>query len=186
MRRREITGYEFQSTNYDSILLNHDRYPDDVYDRIWTAGYGSDMKQINTTLTINSSNPFEPPQAVLRTAYTPIDANEPLDDLPVFSDSTDKVSAYLHFAEFQSLQPNDTREFDILLDENIITAAYSPKMLISDTIYNKSPMQGFKLKLVKTKRSTLPPILNAFEIYIVMELSYSETNPDDGMLVRNS
>lgn len=180
-----VTNYEFQSTNYDSVMPNHDRYPDDIYDRIWRVFYTSDTKQINTTLTVNSSNPFEPPQAVLRTAYTPINANKPL-DVPFFLDSADIFSAYLHFAEIQALQPNDTREFDILLDENIITTAYSPKMLQIDTKYYTSLTQGYDQTLVKTKRSTLPPILNAYEIYAVMEFPYAETNPNDGMLVCTS
>lgn len=144
-----------------------------------------DDKLINTTLTVNVSNPFEPPKAVFRTALTPKNSNKPL-DIYVYTPIPGKVHLYLHFAEIQSLQPNDTREFDILLSGNIFSAAYSPKMLQIDTVSNESPMEGYELKLVKTKRSTLPPILNAMETYSVMEFPYPETNPNDGMFARTS
>ncbi|KAL0897390.1 hypothetical protein Bca101_081351 [Brassica carinata] len=169
----------FYKSEYDTL-----RYPDDVYDRIWTVYTPwTDEKLMNATLTVNSSNPFEPPQNVSRTALTPINANKPL-TINLFGGDPGKVYTYLYFSEIQVLQHNDIREFDILWDDNITRKAYSPKIL-QDIIYNKSPIQGYEVKLVKTKSSTLPPLLNAFESYSAMEFPYSETDPNDVAALKN-
>ncbi|KAL9842368.1 putative transferase [Arabidopsis thaliana] len=121
------------------------RYPDDVYDRQWKPSFigaffgPEDQREINTNLTVNSSNPFELPQAVARFAATPINASDPLRIYEHADSPSDKLIIYLHFAELQDLQTNDTREFDIVLNKNIIFSAYSPKKLQIETIFNRSP-----------------------------------------------
>lgn len=100
-------------------------------------------------------------------------------------DDSDKVIVYFHFAEIQDLKENDTREFDIELDGNIIQRAYSPKVLQSETKYNTSPQKcrfgACTIYLIRTQRSTLQPLINAIEAFNVLKFLYAETNPNDGM-----
>ncbi|CAA7017628.1 unnamed protein product [Microthlaspi erraticum] len=161
------------------------RYPDDVYDRLWYSNswFGNDA-EINTTHTVNSSNAFVVPQVIARSAAISGNASEPLYFFESTDNPSDNIIIYLHFAEIQDLQANDTREFDIVWNENITNSAYTPKKLEIDTIFNTSPGkcddQTCYMQLVRTRKSTLPPLLNAYEVYKVMELPHSETHPGDG------
>lgn len=114
---------------------------------------------------------------------TPENASLPLRFSVSLDDDSDKVNVYFHFAEIQALRANDTREFDIELEENIIQSAYSPMMLQSDTKYNLSPQKCSVglcyLDLTRTPRSTLPPLINAIEAFKVFDFPYAETNPND-------
>jgi hypothetical protein len=50
---------------------------------------------------------------------------------------------------------------------------------------NPLPLTGstrYQLSLSKTENSTLPPIINAIEVYKVQDFSQSETQQDDGKL----
>lgn len=140
---------------------------------------------VNTTLNVNSSTPFEIPNVVSRAGVIPKNASAPLSLYYLISRSTnDKIIVYLHFTEVQTLSANSTREFNVVWNKNIIHTAYSPKMLQSDTIYNIAPITCSRvvcfLELVRTERSTLPPLANAIETFTVLKFPYAETNPDDG------
>ncbi|XP_010470016.1 PREDICTED: probable LRR receptor-like serine/threonine-protein kinase At2g28960 [Camelina sativa] len=158
------------------------RYPDDVFDRKWNR-YDLSETDVNTTLSVRSSSPFQVPEAVSRSGVTPKNVTTPLRIRLSLADDSDKVNVYFHFAEIQALRANDTREFDIELEDTIIKSAYSPTMLQLDTIYNVSPQKcSFGLcylDLVRTPRSTLPPLINAIEAFKVLDFPYDETNPND-------
>ncbi|ESQ51394.1 hypothetical protein EUTSA_v10017541mg [Eutrema salsugineum] len=168
------------------------RYPDDIFDRKWAPSIRYLEISVNTTLNVTSSNPFAVPDAVSRSGISPRNATRPFNyywypDVP-----NDKVNAYFHFAEIQPLQANDTREFDIFFEGIIIHRAYSPQVLQSETKYNKSPLKCggvfFKscdLDLVRTERSTLPPLINAVEAFNVLEILYAETDPNDVSAIKN-
>jgi len=159
------------------------RYPDDIFDRKWDR-YNEFETDVNTTLNVRSSSPFQVPEAVSRMGITPENASLPLRFYVSLDDDSDKVNVYFHFAEIQALRGNETREFDIELEEDIIQSAYSPTMLQSDTKYNLSPHKCSSglcyLKLVRTPRSTLPPLISAIEAFKVVDFPYAETNPNDG------
>ncbi|EOA28573.1 hypothetical protein CARUB_v10024790mg [Capsella rubella] len=159
------------------------RYPDDVFDRKWSR-YDWLETDVNTTLNVRSFSPFQVPEAVSRSGIISKNATKPLlRFLLSLDDDSDRVNVYFHFAEIQALRANDTREFDIELENNVIKSAYSPTMLQSDTVYNLSPQKCSSglcyLDLVRTPRSTLPPLINAIEGYKVLDFPYAETNPND-------
>ena len=95
-----------------------------------------------------------------------------------------EVHLYLHFAEIQALKPNNTREFSILWNEITINYNYSPLEFMSDTVPIRisTKCDNFcSLELVKTKSSSLPPSLNAMEVFEVLQLPQSETDENDGL-----
>ncbi|CAE6075304.1 unnamed protein product [Arabidopsis arenosa] len=163
------------------------RYPDDVYDRIWGSYFLPTWKKISTTLGVNSSSGFLPPQKALMTAATPANANASLAGVLEFPN--EKLYLYLHFSEIQVLKANESREFEIFWNKKLVYNAYSPVYLQTKTIRNPSPVtcEGGEciLEMIKTERSTLPPLLNAVEVFTVVEFPQPETDASDVVAIKN-
>ncbi|CAN8311361.1 unnamed protein product [Cochlearia groenlandica] len=159
----------------------HFRYSKDVYDRIWIPRGLKDCREINTSLPVMSdNNSYNPSGLVMSTALTPTSTKDLLLKFEN-SDPTIKYFVYMHFAEVEnlSLRPNQTREFGILVN-GVQIADLSPKYLQTDTIVLKPESQdtiGFHL--VSTPKSTLPPIINAMEVYIENGFSQCLTSQED-------
>jgi len=90
----------------------------------------------------------------------------------------------LYFAEVQRLPSNALRRFDILVDNATWNGSQgcSPKYLSAELV--KRTVQGSSqhtVSLVATPDATLPPILNAFEIYTVLPMTELATNDGDGI-----
>ena len=64
-------------------------------------------------------------------------------------------------------------------------SGYSKKAMSIDGYMEVIFLTGGKcvFSILKTGNSTLPPIINAIEIYTVKDLSQSETDQQDGMLL---
>lgn len=114
----------------------------------------------------NSSNP-------LRLPWTPLNAS-------------DQFLIYLYFSEVQTLQRNQTREFDIYLDGKLWSSRpVTPFNRTTVTAYSEvleKPASRHEIVLQKTKKSTLPPILNAIELFTVKKFLQSQTDDQDGKL----
>ncbi|KAK7255507.1 hypothetical protein RIF29_28920 [Crotalaria pallida] len=164
------------------------RYKDDVYDRIWLP-YPPDKRwtQLNASLTNEnlSQTAYKPPAVVMSTAATPINASASF-DFHWDDDNLLDAQYYvcMHFTEVQKLAPNETRSFDITLNGDHWYGPLVPLYQKTTTIYSTSAFTGgsgtgFQFSLIKTENSTLPPIINGVEIYMVIDLSHSETEQDD-------
>ncbi|XWS18922.1 hypothetical protein CRYUN_Cryun32bG0086500 [Craigia yunnanensis] len=154
------------------------RFEEDVYDRIWRPYERNDWMQINTSLSINVNNSYQPPLLAMRTAGTPANANQPM-NISISSTTNTQFYVYMHFAEVKMLQANESREFIIYHNGDEWYGPFSPRNLSVITIYNDVPLKGINFTIERTSGSTLPPILNAFEIYEVKEFSLSQTNEED-------
>jgi hypothetical protein len=89
----------------------------------------------------------------------------------------------LHFAELQRLDSNATRQFDVTVNGITWYHAYTPLYLTSDTLYSNRLHQGsnsYNISLKATANSTLPPIVNAVEIYSVISTANVATDVQDG------
>ena len=144
------------------------------------------MNFINTSLSVNSSAPYELPQDVISKAVVNKNVTEKLSFDWYVDNLEDEALMYLHFAEIQTLRGNDTREFDIVWkgDQNITVSSYHPPNLQLETLYSTSPLKCLytrcTVELVMTQSSTLPPMINAMEAYIIMPFPDAGTNPEDG------
>ncbi|AEE32390.1 Leucine-rich repeat protein kinase family protein [Arabidopsis thaliana] len=166
------------------------RYPDDVNDRRWFPFSYKEWKIVTTTLNVNTSNGFDLPQGAMASAATRVNDNGTWEFPWSLEDSTTRFHIYLHFAELQTLLANETREFNVLLNGKVYYGPYSPKMLSIDTM---SPQPDSTLtckggscllQLVKTTKSTLPPLINAIELFTVVEFPQSETNQDEVIAIK--
>ncbi|XP_010443729.1 PREDICTED: receptor-like protein kinase At5g59670 [Camelina sativa] len=167
------------------------RFPEDVYDRRWFSYFRKqEWTQISTSSFVGNFNDYDPPKDALATAAIPTDASEPW---TYEWDHSDNPSAsyylYAHFAEIQDLQANDTREFNILFNGQQYDGPLIPKKLEITTIVNSSPRTcdggECSFQLTRTDRSTLPPLLNALEVYTVIQFPHSETEESDVITINS-
>ncbi|XP_010462025.1 PREDICTED: probable LRR receptor-like serine/threonine-protein kinase At1g51820 [Camelina sativa] len=174
---------------YISNSSSRIRYPDDVYDRKWYPLFQNSWTQVTTTLNVNTSITYELPQGVMARAATPLKANETLNITWTVEPPTTQFYSYMHFAELQTLRANDTRELNVTLNGKYTYGPYSPKPLKTETVFDLSPEQcdggTCILQVVKTLKSTLPPLLNAMEAFTVIDFPQMETNADDVSGIKN-
>ncbi|GAB4842344.1 hypothetical protein Ancab_012314, partial [Ancistrocladus abbreviatus] len=127
------------------------------------------------------------PLEVLRTAAKPLSGYRSLsftwspNDIPRVP-PVQLVQVYWHFAEIEKLGFNDSMEFNILLCGNPLFGPIKLRYLEAQTFVSpKISINGSSLSfsINQTSSSTLPPILNALEIYSVIGLTKSPTNQED-------
>ncbi|XP_022720797.1 LOW QUALITY PROTEIN: LRR receptor-like serine/threonine-protein kinase IOS1 [Durio zibethinus] len=161
------------------------RFPQDDYDRIWRPYQRADLGQINTSSTITSNNDYDPPNLAMSTASIPLNASQPLNFSVQDSDPNAQFYFYMYVAELEVLQANQTREYIIYLNDLLWFTAYSPTYLRADTIRTTAALNGGNFSMVRTRRSTEPPTLNAFEAYKVKEFQQSQTAEKDVNAIMN-
>ncbi|KAI4381048.1 hypothetical protein MLD38_007165 [Melastoma candidum] len=155
------------------------RHPDDAFDRIWYHYFPVGTKNIsnNTILEIDpTSNPYKVPMWVLETAQVLSDPS-----FWVFSSNiTDSWYIYLYFTEIQALQTNQSREFSVYVDNEVV--ATESLQFSTMTTFQSQMITGqtnVSFGLSPTAQSTLLPTLNAFEIYQVLDLPNPMTAQGD-------
>ena len=162
------------------------RFKDDAFDRIWFPYKLPNCESLNTTMPTDSDSEteYKLPSKVMTTAIRPVNSCLPLDFHFDIGDSTLEFYVYMHFSELEQLQKNQSRNFSIILNgKSWGEANIVPKYLHSLTVSNKNPVRGSQLNfsIYKTLISSLPPILNAMEIYIVNDLLHKPTDQEDGV-----
>ncbi|AET01539.2 putative transferase, protein kinase RLK-Pelle-LRR-I-1 family [Medicago truncatula] len=165
------------------------RYKDDVFDRVWFP-YEVDWARLNTSLNNNDlvQNDYEPPRIVMSTAATPVNASAPMQFHWSVDNENDQYYAYFHFNEVEKLAENETRSFNITVNGDFLFGPEIPVHQAVHTIVSTKPLTGaarYLFSLLKTENSTLPPILNAYEVYKVMDFPQSETEQDDVDTITN-
>ncbi|XLR43014.1 hypothetical protein S83_027674 [Arachis hypogaea] len=169
------------------------RYKDDPYDRIWEPYWDDRWTQLSSGLSNDglNLNSFKPPAVVMETAATPKNATDSLDfqwedDYTDNNETQHQYYFYLYFAELRKLGANQTSSFNITLNDS----PWARMELVYGITYtrcNLNPWFGHKnyhISLFRTESSSLPPIINALEIYLVKDFSSQlETQKDDGILL---
>jgi hypothetical protein len=164
------------------------RYKDDVYDRIWLPyELYSGWRRLNTSLNNDDlvQHSYKVPAIVLSTAVTPVNANTPLQFYWDSDNRDDRYYFYRYFNEVEKLAGNETRAFYMTINGDRLYGPVIPKYQTAFTVYTSDAFTGakrYQISLFKTEDSTLPPILNAIEVYKVKDFSQSETQRDDGNL----
>jgi hypothetical protein len=152
----------------------------------------SEWTRLNTSLNNDDlvQKDYELPAIVMSTAITPVNASAPLQFEWEADNENEQYYAYLHFNEVEKLAKNETREFNITVnDKSWYGSSEIPEYQSVHNIISIKPLTGatrYLFTLSKTENSTLPPILNALEILKVKNFSQSETKQDDGKLILNS
>lgn len=165
------------------------RYPNDIYDRIWEP-YFIDQEtqlQLSTSTFMNGSyqNDFQVPSSVMSTAVMAKNASTSLDFYWEGVDNTTEYYIYMHYAEIQKLRAHQPRNLYLVMNGWPQTPFVLP-YLYTDTLYNRRPYSGetiYSFSIMKTKNSTLAPILNAYEVYIVKKFLELDTDQGDSKYI---
>ncbi|KAF8017584.1 hypothetical protein BT93_H2692 [Corymbia citriodora subsp. variegata] len=157
------------------------RYPDDVYDRLWSIMNNPKWSILSNTSAIDlskSNNAYKVPGEVLRTAQGTMNSSSPLYFQSPINDA--KWILYLHFMEIERLKSGLQREFTISLNDNQFTETVSLEYL-KPVVVVSPPFSGpfITLSINSTNKSGNPPILNAMELYSVVDLPNVPTAQDD-------
>ncbi|XP_065621932.1 LRR receptor-like serine/threonine-protein kinase IOS1 [Quercus suber] len=166
------------------------RYPFDIYDRIWDPYNDNTYTIISTLQTIDtqSNNYYQPPSIVMSTASTPTNVSPPLELFWDTENATSEYYIYMHFAEVVNLTATQFRSFNITLNGKYWYGPFAPKYLSTITLFSPSILpnaQKYDFLFFKAEGSTLPPIVNAVEIYSVRDLSKSGTYKKDVDAITN-
>ncbi|XP_010549086.1 PREDICTED: probable LRR receptor-like serine/threonine-protein kinase At1g51820 isoform X2 [Tarenaya hassleriana] len=160
------------------------RFPDDIHDRFWRPTFTFDWNHLTTAREVNTSSMYEPPKPAMQMAAVPENSTSPFTLQVPSNGLASRLRFYLHFAEIEELKPNETREFDIMLNGIHYYGPVRPKPFYAETVEVMTSTEGCNqgsclLQLVRTSASTHPPILNAIELYFVLKFLQPETDRTD-------
>ena len=112
------------------------------------------------------------PAVVLSTAVTTRNTSERL-EFNVIARQGEDTHVMMHFADFWKFGNNQVREFTVSANGTQLSAQYKPSNLSSSTLYANSSGKGgtTTYSLSASQKSTLPPIINALEILVLVQLS---------------
>ncbi|CAB4302988.1 unnamed protein product [Prunus armeniaca] len=164
------------------------RYPKDIHDRFWYIYARDDWTQINTSLTVNPGLFYKPPSDVMRTAATPKSASGSLDFSWKPVDKNSEYYVYMHFAEVEKLKTNHSRQQYVTKNGVLFQELFSPEYLYTRTLFTRLAVGGevqYNFSIFAAENSTLKPIVNAIELYMVKEFLESETNEEDFDAITN-
>jgi hypothetical protein len=100
---------------------------------------------------------------------------------------TNKLQLFLpifHFAEINSSNPN--RRFDIYINNVLMFSDFSPSLFQVESKYYSGQFMHdayTSISLNKTASSSVPPLINAFEVYSLVPLENLTTDLDDGKIM---
>ncbi|CAM0883152.1 unnamed protein product [Alopecurus aequalis] len=175
-------------TNIKDIIT---RYPMDPYDRFWqswslSTDYSYPWTSLSTSSNLGSlpGNSFNVPSGILQMAST-LEANKSFISLVVGAGpNLDAKSLQLlpifHFTEINGSNPN--RSFGIYSGKDLLLPDFSPSRLRVDSKYKSGQFMQIAytdLILRKTPGSSLPPLINAFEVYSLVRMDALFTDSDD-------
>lgn len=151
---------------------------------MWEIYKDNNYAPLSTLDSVVTDNLEQTPAVVMQTAATSKKGIQYLNFSWDSRNLSDEFYAYLYFAELEKLQSNQFRGFNITYDE-YITGPIIPKYLgtIEDTsfLFPLTTTSRHQISIFPIDNSTLPPIINALEIYIMMKISEIESYNGDGI-----
>ncbi|CAM0953286.1 unnamed protein product [Alopecurus aequalis] len=180
--------YPLANATQGLVLLH--RYPFDPYDRLWFPFLDPTTPNwpvISTTTKVQTDDDqFQPPEAVMQTAITTHNGSNNIEftlDLPSFLG--DRSMGYAHtmyFAELQQLPSGALREFNIYRNgEPTSSKSYTTQSFRGAFRYSTRPFQAsqYVVSLNATANSTLPPLINAIELFYVIATTTMGTDAQE-------
>ncbi|KAL1544175.1 putative LRR receptor-like serine/threonine-protein kinase [Salvia divinorum] len=151
------------------------RFSADPYDRQWITD-----STMNGTIQVSGNAKLEsglttdyPPPAVLRSAVTAPTRNSTIQfNLALSTKFTSSVYINWYFSEVARLGPNETRYFSFYKDNQPLSKPFSPpyENCTQKYISNMTLSANNSFSLVPAENSTLPPLVNAMEVFILGDL----------------
>ncbi|CAE5959968.1 unnamed protein product [Arabidopsis arenosa] len=179
-----------QSRYFSSDSTSIIRYDEDIHDRVWNPISDDGSSSISTDLEVQTNNFYDVPQAVMKTAAIPKNASAPWSLVWTIENTTALSYVYMHFAEIQNLKANESREFNITYNGGKLWyPQFRPNKLSIITMYSQVPLTSsngvYNFTFEMTSNSTLPPLLNALEIYTGVDILQLHTDKDEVSAIMN-
>ncbi|KAJ4806874.1 Leucine-rich repeat protein kinase family protein [Rhynchospora pubera] len=144
------------------------RYPNDPYDRFWRNYTLDTWSSISTNSIVQPDPDYATPSIVMQTAATTSSTNQSLDISWTGDNESVEFLIILHIGEIQDIPRTDYREFNILSQNPLFSHVFAPSNLTSGWArYMDTGRTAYYTSLKATSKSTLPPILNAIELYVI-------------------
>ncbi|KAI6685702.1 hypothetical protein NL676_031615 [Syzygium grande] len=160
------------------------RYSADAYDRIWQpAAIGTGLTVVTSdALFIDTSIDDNPPQAVMQNAVTTSKASDSIQLSIDFPAKAVPIYMNLYFSEVTQLNTTQKRSFELYANDKPLP---NPEVIVPPYgtitemwLTNVSASSNTSFSLVATSDSTLPPLINAMEVFDVDVLT-DGTNSND-------
>ncbi|XP_042459743.1 putative leucine-rich repeat receptor-like serine/threonine-protein kinase At2g19230 [Zingiber officinale] len=124
----------------------------------------------------------------MQTAVTPINSSSLVIPWDPFPGDVNQFFPVLHISEILDLSgTNQSRQFNVYLNGlRWLGHIMTPEYLYSDAVYSNVPFPSFptyNVSLEALSNSTLPPILNAFELYTMMSNTSVPSDAGDDYLI---
>ncbi|KAH9780820.1 protein kinase domain-containing protein [Citrus sinensis] len=159
------------------------RYPYDVYDRTWSGAYGfglSEARHQELMLELRTNN--DPPETVLKNAVVSLSTSEIIVLLTDLSEKPTPIYIAPDFSEvLLLLNTTQKRSFQLCVDNKPISDPIIPLFGSASEAYvtNRIAFASNSFSIQATTASTLPPLLNAMEIYTGCDRLTNGTNVND-------
>ncbi|MCL7045635.1 hypothetical protein MKW94_027854, partial [Papaver nudicaule] len=168
------------------------RLPEDSYDRIWIpSDIGSTTVKVrsnSTSLEVDIDD--SPPEVVMRTSAVNLNS---LANITLYgkTDVTVPFHINLYFSEVMILSSTQKRSFDVIVngyafaDNSVqkvgpVIPPYGRALEVRIDNVTADPFVGlFKIEIVPTDDSTLPPLINALERFHIGDKLVQGTNSND-------
>eukprot|EP00253_Pinus_taeda_P020305 PITA_20305 len=152
--------------------LDHISYPQDEFDRIWVPIMSTtdsiDLRFVSTEEPISTNDTKElPPPAVMQTAAV-ISTTGAFQ----FPDRIGhRVLLLLYFAEIEKLNMSQLRSFYVIINDDFRSDALTIPRNYStlELTFISNPTHTFYFRFENTSDATIGPILNAYEIYNIVD-----------------
>ncbi|KAI3507809.1 hypothetical protein L1887_22804 [Cichorium endivia] len=161
------------------------RFPADPYDRIWipAPGGGALLNVKSDALVINVDVPNKPPQSVLKSAIMAPNTSQMITlGLPTI-DYPFSYPLYInwYFSDIQEVNSTNIRSFRVLENNSPFSLPIVP-LFGNVTVYHISnmtvtPKTNFSINPLGD--ATLPPLINAAEVYSISNVLTNGTNNND-------
>lgn len=140
---------------------------------------------INGNVKNAPNDTYDAPSAVMRSVSTLVNSST-MDlywnlDGSMSVDFNDKYFVVLYFAEVETLQQNEFRQFDVLLDNTTLANGFRPEQMTTAVLTGTVQGSGsHSISLVPALNSK-PPLISGMEIFLVRPLNESATDSGDGI-----
>ncbi|XVF05591.1 hypothetical protein REPUB_Repub05bG0185900 [Reevesia pubescens] len=159
------------------------RSSDDIYDRIWVPAInGGDFTVLtNDEFVVDVSLDDYPPKAVFQNAFTTnrtsisisLGTNLPTTKVPIYMN--------MYFVEVSELGSTEKRSFELYVDGKSSSDPFIPSYEKAGqmSLTNFTASSNTTFSLVASSDSTLPPLINALEVFTISDELTDGTNSDD-------
>ncbi|CAA0811927.1 Leucine-rich repeat transmembrane protein kinase protein [Striga hermonthica] len=192
VRSLDPTMYSHVDKNYPLLLVTRVayganqtiRYTDDPYDRIWTpVPGGTGLTSVaSDAIFIDNSVPDNPPSAVLQNAVTTTTPSGEIQLPTALPPGQTPIYLNMYFSEVTQLDTTQRRSFQVLMDtEPLMDQPILPPYGSCRELYasNLTVSSNATFSLVPTKDSTLPPLINAMEVFSIGDVLTDGTDTKD-------